>query len=88
MPPTAPDKRARASADDVFRDYGAAVLFLGAFEIWCSYDGWFNEDCKSITFNRAAAFIILPFLIFSLVMAISAGLTLQKQKRQKPPAGN
>ena len=87
MPPTAPDERQRASAGDVFRDYGISALFLIAWEIWCIRDGWFRPDYDHITFSRAMAWISAPILIFCLVMAISAGLTLRDNKRQlsKPP---
>ena len=88
MSPTAPDNRARANAIDVFRDYGIGSLFLAVWEIWCIRDGWFNPGYDHITFSRAMAWISAPILIFCLVMAISAGLTLLKQKRQDPPAGN
>jgi len=88
MSPTAPDDHARANAIDVFRDYGIGSLFLAVWEIWCIRDGWYNPDYDHITFSRAMAWISAPILIFCLVMAISAGLTLLKQKRQDPPAGN
>ena len=88
MPPTAPDERQRDSASDVFRDYGIGSLFLIAWEIWCIRDGWFRPDYDHITFSRAMAWISAPILIFCLVMAISAGLTLrrEKQQRQSPPS--
>ena len=88
MPPTAPDKRPRASANDVFRDYGVAAVFLIAWEIWCIYDGWFHKDYYHITFSRAMAWISAPVLVFVVVMAVSAGLTLRKQQRRQPPPGN
>ena len=87
MPPTAPDQRPRATAAEVFFDYGIGSLFLIAWEIWCIRDGWFRPDYDHITFSRAMAWISAPILLFCLVMAISAGLTLraEKQKRQKQP---
>ncbi|MEI8313828.1 MAG: hypothetical protein WCG79_00100 [Verrucomicrobiota bacterium] len=88
MPLTTPNDRSRASATDVFRDYGIGSLFLIVWEIWCIRDGWFNPGYDHIPFSRAMAWISAPILVFCLVMAISAGLTLQKEKRKKPPAGN
>lgn len=85
MPPTAPDDRQRASARDVFFDYGVGSLFLAAWEVWCIRDGWYRPDYEHITFSRAMAWISGPILIFCLIMTISAGLTLRKQARQKPP---
>ena len=87
MPSTAPDQRPRASAKDVFRDYGVGSLVLVAWEIWCIRDGWFNPGYDHITFSRAMAWISAPILIVCLVMAISSGLTLRNQKRQSPPPG-
>jgi len=88
MPPTAPDNRPRANANEVFRDYGVGAVFLIAWEIWCIRDGWFRPDYDHIPFSRAMAWIWAPILIYYRVMAISAVLTLQKQKRQKPPGDN
>jgi len=89
MPPTPPADRPRASASDVLRDYGVGSVFLAIWEIWCIRDGWFNPGYEHIPFSRAMAWISGPILIFCLVMAISAGLTLQKQKKNPPPsAGN
>ena len=76
MPSTAPDQRPRASAKDVFRDYGVGSLVLVAWEIWCIRDGWFNPGYDHITFSRAMAWISAPSLI-----------TLRNQKRQSPPPG-
>ncbi len=86
--PTTPNDRQRSNASEVFRDYGVGSLFLMAWEIWCIRDGWFNPGYEHITFSRAMAWISAPVMIYCLAMAISAGLTLRKQKRQKPPAGN
>ena len=82
----------RASANDVFRDYGIGAVFLLIWEIWCIRDGWFNPGYEHITFSRAMAWISGPVLLFCLVMASSAGLTLRREKRQPPgptpPAGH
>ena len=83
-----PDDHSRASASDVFRDYGIGSLFLIIWEIWCIRDGWFNPGYDHIPFSRAMAWISGPVLIFCLVMAISAGLTLRKQKRQNLPTNH
>ena len=84
MPPT-PNQPPRASATDVFRDYGVGSLFLIIWEIWCIRDGWFNPGYDHIPFSRAMAWVFAPIMIFCLVMAISAGLTLRKQKKNPPP---
>ena len=77
-------ERPRASAQDVFRDYGIAAVAVTAWELWCIRDGWFRPDYEHIAFSRFMAYISAPILIFCSVMAISAGLTLRRQKRQPP----
>ncbi|MCG3149231.1 MAG: hypothetical protein PCFJNLEI_02691 [Verrucomicrobiae bacterium] len=79
-----PDRQ-RANAKDVLRDYGVGAIFLLIWEIWCIRDGWFHEGYEHITFSRAMAWISGPILIFCLVMATSAALTLRKLKQQPPP---
>jgi hypothetical protein len=80
-----PPERYRASARDVFRDYGGGAIFLLFIEIWCIRDGWFNPDYEHIPFNRIMSYIFAPVLVFCIIMAISAGLTLRKEKQQAPP---
>ena len=86
-----PPERPRASASDVFRDYGVGAAFLLVWEIWCIRDGWFNPGYEHITFSRAMAWLSAPVLLFCVVMASSAGLTLRKAKQEPPepppPAG-
>jgi hypothetical protein len=84
-----PAPRARASAADVFRDYGVATILLAVWQIWCIRDGWFNPGYEHITFSRLMAYISGPILLFCAVMAISAGLTLRRTKGgvSKPPPG-
>lgn len=77
-------ERPRASAKEVFRDHGIATIALIAWEIWCINDGWFRPDYEHITFSRFMAYVSAPFLIFSSVMAISAGITLRRQKKPPP----
>ena len=77
--------RLRASAKEVFRDYGIASVALLAWEIWCVVDGWFRPDYDHITFSRFMAYVSAPVLIFCVVMAASAGLTLRRQQKQPPP---
>jgi hypothetical protein len=82
----APTPPPRASAREVFRDYGIGSVALVLWEIWCIRDGWFRPDYEHITFSRFSAYISAPILIFCLVMAISAGLTLRRQKQPPPPS--
>ena len=83
MPETSPQRR-RASAREVFRDYGITSLALILWEIWCVRDGWLNPGYEHIAFSRAMAYISTPFLLYTAVMAVSAGLTVQKQKKSPP----
>ena len=77
-----PPERYRASARDVFRDYGGGALFLLFIECWCIRDGWFNPEHDHIPFNRIMSYIFAPVLVFCSIMAISAGMTLRREKRQ------
>ena len=86
-----PPQPQRASAQDVFRDYGIGAVFLLVWEIWCIRDGWFTPGYEHITFSRAMAWISGPILVFCAIMATSAGLTLRRERRQQlppPPSGN
>lgn len=76
----------RSSAQDVFRDYGIAGIALLGWEIWCIIDGWFRPEYEHVTFSRFMAYISAPFLVLCAVMAISAGLTLRRRKKQPPPS--
>ena len=80
-------QRPRANAKDVFRDYGIAAVALIGWETWCIRDGWFHPDYEHIPFSRFMAYVSAPILIFCLVMAISAGRTLRRQK-PPPTSGN
>lgn len=77
-------ERARSSAQDVFRDYGISAIALLGWEIWCIRDGWFRPDYEHIPFSRFMAYLSGPFLIFCAIMAISAGFTVRRQKKQPP----
>ena len=74
----------RASAKEVFRDYGIATVALLGWEIWCIVDGWFRPDYEHIPFSRAMAYVSAPILLFCAVMATSAALTLRRQQKSPP----
>jgi hypothetical protein len=75
----------RASAEDVFKRYGAWAVGLLALTIWFGYDGWFNSEIQAKTFNKVGAVLLGISFLFSAIMAGSAGLTLRRQRRQTPP---
>lgn len=80
-----PPERYRANAREVFVDYGVATVALIAWEIWCIRDGWFHPDpnYEHITFSRVMAYVSVPVLIFCVVMATSAGLTMRREKKNR-----
>lgn len=42
------------------------VVLLG-FAVWCLYDGFFNPETKSVTFNRVMTFVFgLPGLYYAV----------------------
>lgn len=85
-PSPAPSPPQRAAPQEVLRDYGVATVLLLAWEIWCIRDGWFHPGYEHITFSRIMAIISAPVLIFCAVMAISAWLTLRRNRRSQSPS--
>lgn len=85
-PANSPPQRPRRTAREVFLEYGTWSLVLIGWEIWCIRDGWFRPGYEHITFSRIMAYLSGPFLIFCLVMSISAGLTWRNQKPPPPPS--
>lgn len=79
------EQRPRASAKEVFRYHGAWTIGLLIWEIWCIRDGWFRPGYEHIAFSKSMAVISAPALLFCAIMAISAGLTLLRQRHQPPP---
>jgi hypothetical protein len=73
-------QRKRLTAEEVRNKYGAAAIFLLAWEIWCIYDGWFHPQYEYIGFSRFMAYISAPVLAFCVVMAGSALRAIQRQK--------
>ncbi len=86
-PEKKPPPPPKLTAAEAFRKYGIRSLILGALFCWFGYDGWFNQDpemLEHVGFNRIGASILGVMLIYSLIMFISAALTVQREK--KPPA--
>lgn len=80
-----PQPPSRPSAQEVFKTHGIATIGLLLWVLWCVRDGWFRPDYEHIGFSRLMGIVSLPFLIYTALMAGSAGLTLYRQRNQPPP---
>ena len=83
-PESAPEP-SHLSAEETLKKYAIRAGIVAAFFVWFTYDGWFNPEIQAKTFNKVGAVILGVGLIFCLVMAISAGLTYLRERREKNP---
>jgi hypothetical protein len=92
--PTPPNQPADAeqsrpeTALEVRNRYAIRTGIFFALMIWFWYDGWYNPEIKSKTFNKVGAVVLAVGFIFCAIMAGSAALTVlreQKEKGSPPP---
>ena len=86
--PVQPEQLPPDTALDVRNRYVLRTGIFGALMIWFWYDGWYNPEIKSKTFNKVGAVVLLVGFVFCAIMAGSAALTVlreQKQKDSTPP---
>ena len=90
-PEKKPPAQPKLTAAEARKKYGIRSLILGALFCWFGYDGWFNQDPEMLEhtgFNRIGAMILGVMLVYSLVMLISAALTLQRENTAGSPSAS
>jgi hypothetical protein len=82
--PAQPPQRERATALEVRNKYGVTALFFLAWTTWCIRDGWFSApEYEYKTFNKIITVPSALVLLFCLVMAGSAAMTVIRQRREQ-----
>jgi|GEM_PF-957410 len=84
--PTPPSGPRKLTAPEARKKYAIRSGVLTALIVWFAYDGWFNQDPKMMehqSFNRVGAFLLGIGLIYSLVMFISAALTVRREQQEQ-----
>jgi len=76
----------RLTPEKAFKEYGLWTLGLLVLMVWFAYDGWYNPDIQSKTFNKVGAVLLGLGALFCAVMAGSAWRTLRRQRQQPPPS--
>lgn len=58
---------------------------LYAFAIWFGYDGWFNENIESVTFNRVLTPIWLAGAIYYTIQNLRDQRRARERAASQPP---
>lgn len=88
--PPQPQRR-RLTAEEVRKNHAIYAAITTAMLAWFVRDAWFNPDPKMqehLLFNKSGSLISSVLLIFFATMAISAHLSIRRQKQQKAPASD